>query len=151
MKTFETMEDILNYAILQEEEAFEFYSDLARKAASMELKNTFAAFAQEELGHKQKLRDILTGKPVQLAFGKIPSLGIADYVAKAPVFPDMSYQIALITAMRREKAAYKLYMDLSILVEESALKDTFSALAREEANHKLRFELEYDDHILIEN
>lgn len=52
MKTIETMEDILNDAVLQEEEAFEFCSGLARKEASMELKHTFAASAQEEMAHK---------------------------------------------------------------------------------------------------
>jgi len=69
------------------------------------------------------------------------------------VEPDsaLDYQQALIVAMKREKAAFKLYIDLAAAVEAQELRDTFLALAAEEAKHKLRFELEYDESILTGN
>ena len=62
----------------------------------------------------------------------------------------MSFQDALVLAMKREKKAFKLYHDLSEIAPND-LKDTFLALAQEEAKHKLRIELEYDNVILTEN
>jgi len=40
---------------------------------------------------------------------------------------------------------------LAGIVPNSNLKNIFLSLAQEEAKHKLRFEIEYDDYILKEN
>jgi rubrerythrin len=65
--------------------------------------------------------------------------------------PKTDYQGALILAMKREKAAFRLYSDLAARTEDAELKDLLLGLAQEEAKHKLRFEVEYDDKILTEN
>ena len=44
-----------------------------------------------------------------------------------------------------------LYSDLAELTTDPAQKGIFLQLAQEEARHKLRFEIEYDDFILQEN
>jgi rubrerythrin len=62
----------------------------------------------------------------------------------------MGYQEALIVAMKKEKAAFKLYTDLAASTADERIKATFSALAQEEAKHKLRFEIEYDNLLLLE-
>jgi rubrerythrin len=64
---------------------------------------------------------------------------------------DLSYQESLIIAMKEEKAAFRLYTDLAGRIADPAIKETFLMLAQEEAKHKLRFEIEYDDYILKEN
>jgi rubrerythrin len=51
----------------------------------------------------------------------------------------------------KEKASYRLYSDLAEQVDNEELKDTFLWLAGEEAGHKLRFEIEYDDVVLKED
>ena len=53
--------------------------------------------------------------------------------------------------MKEEKAAFKLYSDLATKTTDSEFKQMFLMLAQEEAKHKLRFEIEYDDNILQEN
>ena len=78
-------------------------------------------------------------------------LGIADYAVGGKVRQDMSYADALILAMQREKASYRLYLDLAGVAEAAELTDMFLALAQEEARHKLRFEIEYDDVVLKED
>ena len=47
--------------------------------------------------------------------------------------------------MKKEKAAFRLYQDLAGLVQDEKIKALFLSLAQEEAKHKLRFEVEYDD------
>ena len=64
---------------------------------------------------------------------------------------ELDYQQALILAMKKEKAAFKLYHDLAAKVEDDSIKDLFLGLAQEEAKHKLRFEIEYDEVILKDN
>jgi rubrerythrin len=50
--------------------------------------------------------------------------------------------------MKKEKMAYKLYTNLSAAVKDETLKTTMVSLANEEAKHKLRFEIEYDDQFM---
>ncbi len=56
-----------------------------------------------------------------------------------------------VLAMKKEKAAFRLYLDLAAQVQSEDQKTLFLALAEEEARHKLRFELEYDKVVLREN
>ena len=63
----------------------------------------------------------------------------------------MDYQQALILAMNKEKAAFRMYTDLAAAAPEEGLRNTFLALAQEEAKHKLRFEIEYDEEVMSEN
>ncbi len=53
--------------------------------------------------------------------------------------------------MKKEKAAFRLYLDLAERTENQDIKDVFMTLAQEESKHKLRFEIEYDQHVLREN
>ena len=63
----------------------------------------------------------------------------------------MTYQDALILAMKKEKYAFKLYTNLADYAKAENLKNIFLMLAQEEAKHKLRFEIEYDEFVLKEN
>ena len=78
-------------------------------------------------------------------------LRIADYIVEAEPGPDMDYQNALALAMKQEKAAFRLYLDLANQVTNKEQKSLFLSLAREEAKHKLRFEIEYDAMVLKED
>jgi rubrerythrin len=53
--------------------------------------------------------------------------------------------------MKAEKAAYTLYNSLAEATDNGELKKLFLMLAQEEAKHKLRFEVEYDEVVLAEN
>ena len=53
--------------------------------------------------------------------------------------------------MKNEKAAFRLYLDLANKVSNLEQKSLFLSLANEEAKHKLRFEIEYDEIVLKEN
>ncbi len=65
--------------------------------------------------------------------------------------PNMDYKDALILAMQKEKASFRLYADLAEVVENKAQRKAFLSLAQKEAKHKLRFEIEYDNVVLKEN
>ncbi len=152
MTTFKSVQEILDFAIKGEAEAEAFYTGLASQAGSTGMKDAFLSFAKEEAGHKAKLTAIKEGKLDKLIPSfRIVDLKLADYLVDVEPTPGMSYQDALIVAMKREKAAYKLYKDLSAKVEDADLKATFEALANEEAKHKMRFEVEYDEKVLAEN
>jgi rubrerythrin len=151
MDKFKSVDEILDFAINSEQEAVEFYSGLANNAKNSEMKAVFEDFAREEMKHKARLMDIKETGIMLSSKEKVVDLKVADYVVSVEVSPDMPYSDALIVAMKKEKAAFKLYMALSNRAENSELKDLFLSLAMEESKHKLRFELEYDEFVLREN
>ena len=148
---FDTVDKILDFAIEKEEDAARFYTDLAGKMDRPSMKEVFQSFAREEKAHKEKLIGVKAGKLLISAEKKITDLKIGDSLVDIDMSGEMSYQEALIVAMKAEKAAFKLYHDLAQATDNADLQQLFLDLAQEEAKHKLRFEIEYDDQILSEN
>ncbi|MBD3168873.1 MAG: rubrerythrin [candidate division Zixibacteria bacterium] len=147
----DNIDDILDFAIRREEESYDFYMKMADKTQFSGLKEVFKEFAQEEAGHKKKLLEIKAGAKDIPELGQITDLKISDYSVPMKASDDMSYQDTLILAMNREKAAYRLYNDLAARTTDSTAHNLFLVLAQEEAKHKLRFEVEYDENVLKEN
>lgn len=151
MKTFNSIDEVLDFAMKSEQDAVDFYSSLAARMQNEEMRDVFLQFAQEEVGHKARLQRIKDEKLFDMEVEKVNDLKISDYVVSARPSEDMEYSDALVLAMKREKAAFKLYTKLAERTENQELKTVFQALAIEESKHKLRFELEYDDYVMREN
>ena len=152
MKEFNSLDDILDFAINEEQMAADFYNELAAKMEHQEMKATFEQYALEEIGHRTKLEALKNGKHYKFSNEKVNDLKIADYLVDVDTKKtNLSYQEALTIAMKKEKAAFKLYNDLAAVANDEVSREMFLMLAQEEAKHKLRFELEYDNNILTEN
>jgi rubrerythrin len=151
MEQWKSVDEVLDFAIGQEEEAAQFYTDLAGRMDRPWMSKIFKDFAQEEMGHKRKLLDVKAGKKLAPVEGRILDLKIGDYLVDVEPKPDMDYQQALILAMKKEKKAFKMYTDLAAAADDENLQNLFAGLAQEEAKHKLRFEVEYDDFVMTEN
>ncbi len=148
----QTLKDVLDSAIVREEQAHAYYTELAASMDDPAMKQVFLEFAAEELEHKATLEAVKQGQ-----YGlvdttlPIPRLAITESLKEVTPTRNMDYAAALSLAMKREKAAYMLYLRLSAEAKSQTLTELFLALAQQEANHKLRFEIEYDDVILKEN
>lgn len=151
MGKFKSVDDVLDFAIKGEEEAHEYYISLADRVEKPWMKDLFKGFARDELGHKAKLTAVKKGRRLMPAQEKVMDLKIAEYVEDVPEGPDLSFQDALILAMKREKKSFRLYNDLADAADNEDLSQTFLALAQEEAKHKLRIELIYDERVLSDN
>jgi rubrerythrin len=151
MDTFESVEALLDFAIEKEQEANKFYLDLASKMEREHMKKVFTGFAAEEAKHKEKIAAVKDGKQLMAVEQKVTDLKIGDYLVDVPASPDMQYQDALILAMKKEKASFRLYTDLAATTEDGNLQSLMHGLAQEEAKHKLRLEMEYDEFFLTES
>lgn len=151
MKEFKHVDEILVFAIEQEQKAVDFYTGLAKDAHSEEMKKVFLEFAGEEIRHKQRLTRIREEGVFTMPKQQVADLKIGDYIIDVKASGKLSYEEALVLAMKREKAAFKLYSNLAERAPNDELKEIFESLAMEESRHKLRFELEYDEYVLREN
>ena len=151
MDNFKSIDEILEFAIENEIRAAEFYEKLSGQAKTKSMKETFEKFSKEERGHEARLKKIKQEGKFKATNKDIIDMKMSDYLVKSNAKGKMSYQDALILAMKREKAAYKLYKKLEKAAPTSDLRKIFKKLANEEANHKMNFEIEYDDYIYIDN
>lgn len=151
MTKLTTVDEILDFAIQNEQDAADLYTDLAEKAGSPAVRADFKHYAEEERGHKAKLIRVKNGKTLLDASEAVQDLKISEYTVDVELGENPDYQSVLLFAMKQEKAAFRLYSDLAALAPTAELKELLSGLAQEEAKHKLRFEIEYDNNILTEN
>jgi len=145
MKNIETLEQALDFAIDREQDACDFYLEWAKKVTDSAISEVFLEFAEQERQHKEALEGVRSGhKGFQFKEDLFPSVHLADFVMEDRLGPDMTLEDALAVAMKREKASYRLYLELAAWAESEKLIDIFVSLAHEEANHRARLEIEYD-------
>lgn len=146
-----TLEQILDYAIAREEAAAALYTELADRVTRPGMREAFLQFAAEERGHRERLVRVKAGELPAVTEEQVRDLKIADRLVDPEPTANMTYQEVLLFAMKAEKTAFTLYTRLAQAAGSEALARVFRSLAQEEAKHKLRFEIEYDDHVLEGN
>ena len=151
MKVFNSINEVLDFAMAAEQRAVDLYIGLSERAKVEDMKQVFMQFAKEEMGHKARIIKIKEEGTFIIAPEKIIDMKIADYSGEVKATDNLDYQEVLVFAMSQEKAAFKLYSALAERAPNNYLKNLFLLLAQEEAKHKLRFELEYDEYVLREN
>jgi len=142
-KKINTLEEALDFAISREIEAYDFYMKLAALVKKPEMVKVLKDLAVEEQQHRIRLEAARAGE-VAIGEEEVGDLGLSDVVEAVEPKPDMSYADLLVVAMKKENRSYRLYMDLALMVQRQELRDIFLKLAQEEAEHRLRFEIEYD-------
>ena len=143
MKNFQTIRDILDYAIEKEAEANSFYNHLAQDVKKAELRAELENFAVDELQHKLRLEAVRDGR-IELTEEEIGSLHIAESIDDVKLRRNMSPKELLAYAIKQEDAAQRLYSQMAQLAKRDDVKELFTLLAQEEARHKLNLEIEYD-------
>ena len=143
MKVFKSFQEVIDFAINEEIKAMKFYKMLSDYVEEPEIAEALYDLALVELGHRKKLEAIKAGKII-LKDEEIGDLGISNQVEDIEPDAKMDYIDLLKIGMKKEEAARKLYVELAIAAQTEEIRETFLKLANEEAQHKMRFELEYD-------
>lgn len=146
---FNSIEEVLDYAIGKEKEAVEFYEGLSKRETFQAIKETFADFAKEEEKHVVLLENFSENKEQIRAykFEWIPDMKRSDYMVDIVYQEDMVFDDVLRLAMKREEKALKLYNELAEKVDDEDMIKMFKILSQEEAKHKRALETIYDDHM----
>jgi rubrerythrin len=145
--SFESIEEIINFALEREKEAVAFYEDAIKQESYVGARKTFEAFAAEEQKHVALLEGFLRGETrlTDYRFEWIPDMKRSNYMVDLTYEKGMSYPDALRLAMKREEKALALYNELREKADDEELVKIFKMLAQEEAKHKLALETLYDD------
>ncbi|MBN1471262.1 MAG: ferritin family protein [Syntrophaceae bacterium] len=144
MLQFQTLDDILDFAIVQEIAAQEFYTKLSHETPSNDMQLFYRTLAEEEQTHEKELRK-LKRRRFDLVAPDLSELQKSGYLDALPISPEMSLKDVLLYALKKERSAKMLYGVMADNMKQKDLVDLFKTLADQEAKHADFFRKEYDD------
>lgn len=144
MQQFETFDEILDFAIVQERAAQAFYAKMAADADDPERTQFYQSLVEQERKHEEKLVG-LKKVSSQLSVPDLEDLQKCGYLDALPLHPGVSFKELLQYLIKKEKSAKMLYTVLANSVQRTELADLFTTLANEEADHADYFKKQYNE------
>lgn len=132
--------EIIDFAIENEIEAYEFYKDAAEKIKNQQLKEVFKDLAKEELEHKKFLQDFLDKGVNEIKLDAGTDYKIAETIDKPVLSIDMDFSDAIALAIKNEEEAMDMYSNLAKACLDEEEKELFLDLVEMERMHKTRLE-----------
>jgi rubrerythrin len=147
-----TFEEVVDFAIREETKAYVSYMALAGQAKYPWTRKAFEGFAADEVAHIGRLVEMKKAGHAYYKAENVPDLRTGEYLT-ADLSPSerMDTREAYVLAIRSEEAAVNLYRELAANAEVPEVQRLLLNLAQEEAKHKLKLEMEYDDHFQGQN
>ncbi len=142
---------VIEFAILREQDAVDFYHELQNHAKFADQKQMLIDFENMEKGHIAILKNIHKKGLAFLDPNKPSNMQTSDYMLASYDDDNLSYENILVIAMKREEYSYKLYKDLATKFSDTEVATLFNNLATEEIKHKNKFADMYDKHVLKDN
>lgn len=140
MSNQDAFKSILNMAIKNEIEAYDFYSGVAARVSDPAIRSIFTEMAQQEEKHRVQLSAYLDGAAESFVMERLPDYKVAETVEQPKLSLSMKPVDAIALAMKREEEArnaYQLFADAST---DPALRQVFLELSAMENGHKSRLE-----------
>ncbi|MBC8379181.1 MAG: ferritin family protein [Planctomycetes bacterium] len=148
---FQTVRDVLSFAISLEHISQEFYQELADEVTDSGVRSFLLEMVQQEALHEQQLRDLLEDGGAHL-LGTVDDSEIHSYIQAMQVPDELDYKKAVKVAFDKENASQMLYTILSNMIQsDEAIRKLLLDLAKQEKIHKEFFAKEYDRIRLSEN
>lgn len=144
---FESIPDLLHFAISKERAAQQFYLDLASQMKNVTAQRIFEAVAKQEQKHEEALKLEVLKQGYTL--GEETDSPSSEYDWQEELELDeeslnMNYMGALMVAVQKERASFQLYTQLIGLTQDPEFRKMLLELAEEEMRHVIQFEREYD-------
>jgi rubrerythrin len=150
MKTFKSVDEILHFAVRSAQETAHFFTSLSKQARNARLKQEFEKYAREEFAYMVRLTKVREIAPLGITSKQMQDLVVSDYQIDLNTSRELKYSEALVMAMRKATASLKFYLDIASKTPNDEIQSVFRSLANEEAKHKRRFEIEYNESILLQ-
>lgn len=136
---FKSIEEIVVFAINEENDAHIFYANQAKITTNFELKLIWEQLSHDEIRHKMILTSLLEQmeKEEEHNIRTYSTEDIKDFVPiEIPTKEYSETEKIIISAVEKENDAYYLYLNLAKEMTDSAHKHLLLTLAKEELKHK---------------
>lgn len=145
MFQFKSIQEILEFAITKEQAAQKLYANLAERLTDPMVRKLFGDLALEEVDHRQQLElELMKLGRVVPESNQFKGARVTECTITDEIPPEMGYAEALVLAMQKEKASFRLYVEMVGAAADLECRDVLMVLAEEEVRHMLRFEQAYN-------
>ncbi len=144
---FNSIEDVLDFAREKEQDACDFYTDLAERMHDPGMKELFTELARQEIRHKIVIIEMRKGNVEIGSHPRIKNLELDKVLLTKEGSKSLAVENAMLVALEREQSSNKLYSDLAQIVDDGTLKRTFESLAAEELEHKASIQNAYEKYL----
>lgn len=134
------LRSIIDFAVENELEAYEFYRDAAEKVEDDFLKETFQELATEELEHKKFLEDFLLSEVDEIKLNEFSDYKISETIDKPELTVEMKFGDAIALAIKNEEEAMFMYESLAEACVDEPHEKLFLGLMEMEKMHKVKLE-----------
>ena len=137
--------ELIDTAIIREEEAYRFYMDLFEKNEDRGIKDTLSWIAHEEKKHKAFLVDYRNGRyeTHNLPQRDVKYYKIAEHQQEPEAEEGMKPEEIYLVAAHRELRSHRFYSQLADMHAEGEARDMLRKMATEELKHKEKMEYLY--------
>ena len=141
------LEYLLDVAIKNEEDAYNFYMNLYNKLADKEVKDTLKFLADEEKKHKEFLMKYKQGGfgAEALKLDSVIDYKIAEHAEKPDLQKNLDTKDVYLVAADKELNSYRFYKALADVEPAGEVKDMLMKMANEEMKHKEKVEYLYSN------
>lgn len=137
--TAEEFKKIIEFAISNEIEAYNFYQGVSDRTKDADLKQTFTELAKEEKEHHRFLEGFTTrARPMH--FDAVQDYKVSRTIDKPKLSLSMKPAEAIALAVKNEEEAMDMYSRMAGLSTDAEQKKMFQSLATMEQQHKVRLE-----------
>ena len=144
---FKTIPEILRFSISKEQASIQFYQDLLLQLVDPAAQSLFEVLIYKEREHVAALQLEIEklGHTVDTRKESLDSEFHWDERLETDEQPQMmNFVGALLLAIQKERAAFRLYAKLLAVVKDEQITEVLLELAEEEMRHVLQLEREYE-------
>ncbi len=150
MDEFESVDDILAFAITMEMMSHQFYIELSDRMEGQDVREFFAGLAAEELLHADAIEKIRE-RGIEAQFSEYICSEVSNFLDATETPKDLGYKEAIALAIKKEQAASMFYNSLTDSCIDDSTRQVFTFLALQEESHRQQLSHEYDRITLSEN
>lgn len=141
------MKTVIERAIKNEEDAYNFYTNLLTIVQDETALQTLRFLAGEELRHKEFLVGYLEGRDLTqgLPMSQVVDYQVAQYTSQPDIQKNLATAEIYLVAAHREWNSHKFYQGLAALQPEGEIKQLLTEFAAQELRHKEKVEYLYSN------
>jgi len=118
---FQSVHDVLDFAIAQERMSQQFYQELSERADNSAVREFLLKMSREEVLHEEQLCSLVQEGAADLTH-EVSSEEISAYIQSMNVPNELDYKRAVKIACEKENASQMLYSILSGMVESELVQ-----------------------------
>ena len=150
-----TIKQAIEYGVEMEDKAIKFYTTMRKIMKNLGSKQFLKEIINYKNNHKKIFEKALTKPDELVAYCTIPmnlvDFNATDNLREVDIDHKSTYQDLLIFASRAEQRSHDFYMFMAKQFKGQDIGEVFACFAREDLEHKLMLEKEYDSVVLAEN